>query len=144
MSEPIPILPEILSELRTLGLKPRPSVPTGEFSILMHVMGLARDEHVKEMVALLRQYGATYGIDERERYRLRCRSDRIDATYVREFHKSATYSHFRGTIDSLREFRWPSLKSLKSYPLRGEVNDCSFPLARRYNSKLTSDSGLHV
>ena len=60
------------------------------FSTLMRVMDLARDEHVKEMVDLLRQHGAKYGTEARKRYQERCRSDRTDSIYVREFHKSAT------------------------------------------------------
>ena len=56
----------------------------------MRVMDLARDEHVKEMVDLLRQNGAKYGTTERNRYQQRCRSIRTDPTYCREFHRSAT------------------------------------------------------
>ena len=88
--ESVPLLPEILSDMREAGLDSTRNAQTGGFSILMRVISLARDEHLKEMFDLLRQYGAKYRTEERGRYKLRWDSIRTDPIYLREFHRSAT------------------------------------------------------
>ena len=87
--EPEAFIPEFRTAMREFGIGPKPG-QTEELSILMYVMGSAREEHLQEMVDLFRHYGAKYGAKEHHRY-LRAREAlRCDPIYLRDFHRSAT------------------------------------------------------
>ena len=87
--EPEAFIPEFRTAMREFGIGPKPG-ETEELSILMYVIGGAREEHKQEMVDLPRHYGAKYGAKEHRRYLRACEALRYDPIFLRNFHRSAT------------------------------------------------------
>ena len=89
-SQPMPILPEILSAMSDLGIEATQSGGTEDFTIMSRVIAFAtRPDHMEEMVDLLRQYGAKYGATQRCRYKQSYDALCFDPIYLRDFHRSA-------------------------------------------------------
>ena len=94
-SQPMPILPEILSAMSDLGIEATQSGGTEDFTIMSCVIAFAiRPDHMTEMVDLLRQHGAKFEDTERCRYKKRYDALCFDPIYLRDFHRSAaTFGH---------------------------------------------------
>ena len=94
-SQPMPILPEILSAMSDLGIEATQSGGTEDFTIMSRVIAFAiRPDHMTEMVDLLRQHGAKFEDTERCRYKKRYDALCFDPIYLRDFHRSAaTFGH---------------------------------------------------
>ena len=89
-SQPMPLLPEILSAMSDLGIEATQSGGTEDFTIMSRVIAFAtRPDHMEEMVDLLRQYGAKYGATQRCRYKQSYDALCFDPIYLRDFHRSA-------------------------------------------------------
>ena len=89
-SQPMPILPEILSAMSDLGIEATQSGGTEDFTIMSRVIAFAiRPDHMTEMVDLLRQHGAKFEDTERCRYKKRYDALCLDPIYLRDFHRSA-------------------------------------------------------
>ena len=94
--DPLPLLPELLSELLRIRGDPNRIARRSSMSPLMNTISLARPQHLKEMRDVLLEYGADCGVEERRRYKGRYESDQHDPTYLREFHRSALSLHNGG------------------------------------------------
>ena len=89
-SQPMPLLPEILSAMSDLGIEATQSGGTEDFTIMSRVIAFAiRPDHMTEMVDLLRQHGAKFEDTERCRYKKRYDALCFDPIYLRDFHRSA-------------------------------------------------------
>ena len=63
------------------------------------VISRASQEHLNEMRDVLIEHGAEYGAEKRRRYQSRCGSDDYDPSYLRDFHRSVTYTCLKSICD---------------------------------------------